>query len=61
MSYMSHFDTFLVMIYSYLQQSTVGVFSSTTTRFQARGEAECLISRSAVKYLPYDICIRLFS
>jgi hypothetical protein len=31
-----------------------------STRFQARGEAECLISWSAGKYLPYDICIRFF-
>jgi hypothetical protein len=28
-------------------------------RFRHDGEAECLISLSVVKYLPYDICIRL--
>jgi hypothetical protein len=33
-------------------------FSSAKTRFQARGEAEGLISLSAGKYLPYDISIR---
>jgi hypothetical protein len=33
---------------------------SAKTRFQARGEAEDLIILSTGKYLPYDICIRLF-
>jgi hypothetical protein len=35
----------------------IKVFHSAKARIQAQGEPECQIGCSAVKYLPYDICI----
>jgi hypothetical protein len=51
-SYLRIFKDLSILIVIYIK---VGA----KTRFQARGEAE-LVSWSAVKYLPYDICIRFF-
>jgi hypothetical protein len=50
-----------VALNSYLHLSTGGEFSSATTGFGHDRAAEWLISWSAGKYLPYDICIRLFA
>jgi hypothetical protein len=51
-----------ITLLQFLSQTPDETLTSKITFWKSgcRGEAESLISLSAGKYLPYDICIRLF-